>query len=49
MTSLVAQHMYPLPAHVFIVQDFTTEAILFAHPQYIAGFIFIRDFAHGAI
>lgn len=49
MTSLVAQHMYPLPAHAFIAQYFSTQAILFGHPQYIAGFIFIRDFAHGAI
>ncbi|TMX05607.1 hypothetical protein EJD97_015567 [Solanum chilense] len=47
ITSLVAQHMYSLPAYAFIAQDFTTQAALYTHHQYIAGFIMTRDFAHG--
>jgi photosystem I psaA/psaB protein len=39
ITSLVAQHMYSLPAYAFIAQDFTTQAALYTHHQYIAGFI----------
>merc|ERR1712118_291239 len=48
--SLTAQHMYSLPAYAFINQDFTTQAALYTHHQYIAGFImcgafvFIRDY-----
>ncbi|KAK9142414.1 hypothetical protein Syun_011814 [Stephania yunnanensis] len=49
ITSLVAQHMYSLPAYTFIAQDFTTRVLLYTHHQYIAGFIMIRAFAHGAI
>ncbi|CAL0321466.1 unnamed protein product [Lupinus luteus] len=49
ITSLVAQHMYSLPAYTFIAQDFTTQAALYTHHQYIAGFIMTRAFAHGAI
>ncbi|KAK9661658.1 hypothetical protein RND81_O100100 [Saponaria officinalis] len=46
---LVAQHMYSLPAYAFIAQDFTTQAALYTHHQYIAGFIMTGAFAHGAI
>ncbi|KAI3894653.1 hypothetical protein MKW92_003103 [Papaver armeniacum] len=49
ITSLVAQHMYSLPAYAFIEQDFTTQAALYTHHQYIAGFIMTGAFAHGAI
>ncbi|KAL4010005.1 hypothetical protein IC575_030748 [Cucumis melo] len=49
ITSLVAQHMYALPAYAFIAQDFTTQAALYTHHQYIAGFIMTGAFAHGAI
>ncbi|KAK4721699.1 hypothetical protein R3W88_011932 [Solanum pinnatisectum] len=35
ITSLVAQHMYSLPAYAFIAQDFTTQAALYTHHQYI--------------
>ncbi|KAK2994342.1 hypothetical protein RJ640_017854, partial [Escallonia rubra] len=44
-----AQHMYSLPAYAFIAQDFTTQAALYTHHQYIAGFIMTGAFAHGAI
>ncbi|KAL5074872.1 hypothetical protein RYX36_013856 [Vicia faba] len=37
ITSLVAQHMYSLPAYAFIAQDFTTYAALYTHHQYIDG------------
>ncbi|MBA0858398.1 hypothetical protein Goshw_025678 [Gossypium schwendimanii] len=37
--SLVAQHMYSLPAYAFIAQDFTTQATLYTDHQYIARFI----------
>ena len=47
--SLVAQHMYALPPYAFLAQDFTTQASLYTHHQYIAGFIMCGAFAHGAI
>lgn len=49
ITSLVAQHMYSLPPYAFLAQDFTTQASLYTHHQYIAGFILCGAFAHGAI
>ncbi|KAG6413156.1 hypothetical protein SASPL_125858 [Salvia splendens] len=49
ITSLVAQHMYSLPAYAFIAQDFTTQAALYTHRQYIARFIMTGAFAHGTI
>ena len=49
VTSLVAQHMYALPPYAFMAQDFTTQAALYTHHQYIAGFIMTGAFAHGAI
>jgi photosystem I P700 chlorophyll a apoprotein A2 len=48
-TSLTAQHMYALPAYVYIAKDFTTQAALYTHHQYIAGFLMVGAFAHGAI
>jgi photosystem I P700 chlorophyll a apoprotein A2 len=32
-----------------LAQDFTTQAALYTHHQYIAGFIMCGAFAHGAI
>jgi photosystem I P700 chlorophyll a apoprotein A2 len=49
ITSLVAQHMYAMPPYAFINQDHTTSAALYTHHQYIAGFIMVGAFAHGAI
>jgi photosystem I P700 chlorophyll a apoprotein A2 len=49
ITSLVAQHMYSLPPYAFLAQDFTTQAALYTHHQYIAGFIMTSAFVHGAI
>ena len=49
VTSLVAQHMYSLPPYVFMAKDFTTQAALYTHHQYIAGFLMLGAFAHGAI
>jgi photosystem I P700 chlorophyll a apoprotein A2 len=49
VTSLTAQHMYALPSYVYIAKDFTTQAALYTHHQYIAGFIMVGAFAHGAI
>ena len=49
ITSLVAQHMYSLPSYAFIAKDYTTQASLYTHHQYIAGFIMVGAFAHGAI
>ncbi|KAF6151666.1 hypothetical protein GIB67_043073 [Kingdonia uniflora] len=49
ITSLVAQHMYSLPAYAFIAQEFTTQAALYTHQQYIAGFIMTGTFSHGVI
>ena len=41
--------MYSLPPYAFLAQDFTTQAALYTHHQYIAGFILCGAFAHGAI
>ena len=49
ITSLVAEHMYSMPPYAFLAQDFTTQAALYTHHQYIAGFIMVGAFAHGAI
>ena len=49
ITSLVAQHMYTLPSYAFIAKDYTTQAALYTHHQYIAGFLVTGAFAHGAI
>ena len=49
ISSLVAQHMYSLPPYAFLSQDFTTQAALYTHHQYIAGFIISGAFAHAAI
>jgi photosystem I P700 chlorophyll a apoprotein A2 len=49
ITSLVAQHMYSMPPYAFLAQDYTTMAALYTHHQYIAGFIMVGAFAHGAI
>ena len=49
VTSLVAQHMYAMPPYAFIARDFTTTAALYTHHQYIAGFLMVGAFAHGAI
>jgi photosystem I P700 chlorophyll a apoprotein A2 len=49
VTSLVAQHMYSLPPYAFMSKDYTTMAALYTHHQYIATFIMVGAFAHGAI
>ncbi|MEN8445089.1 MAG: photosystem I core protein PsaB, partial [Cyanobacteria bacterium J06555_13] len=49
VTSLVAQHMYSMPSYAFIARDYTTQAALYTHHQYIAGFLMLGAFAHGAI
>jgi len=49
ITSLVAQHMYSMPSYVYIARDYTTQAALYTHHQYIAGFLMVGAFAHGAI
>ena len=49
VTSLVAQHMYSMPSYAFIARDYTTQAALYTHHQYIAGFLVTGAFAHGAI
>jgi photosystem I P700 chlorophyll a apoprotein A2 len=48
-TSLTAQHMYALPAYAFIASSPVTQASLYVHHQYIAGFLMTGAFAHGAI
>ncbi|MCY3653719.1 MAG: photosystem I core protein PsaB [Cyanobacteria bacterium MAG IRC1_bin_28] len=49
ITSLVAQHMYAMPSYAFIARDYTTQAALYTHHQYIAIFLMCGAFAHGAI
>jgi photosystem I P700 chlorophyll a apoprotein A2 len=48
-SSLTAQHMYALTPYAYLSKDFTTEAALYTHHQYIAGFLMVGAFAHGAI
>jgi photosystem I P700 chlorophyll a apoprotein A2 len=48
-SSLTAQHMYAMPPYAFIAKDFTTQSTLYTHHQYIAGFLMVGAFAHGAI
>jgi photosystem I P700 chlorophyll a apoprotein A2 len=40
--------MYALTPYAFMSKDFTTEAALYTHHQYIAGFLMVGA-AHGAI
>ena len=47
--SLVAQHMYAMPPYAFIGQDFTTQAALYTHHQYIAIAFMLGAFAHAGI
>jgi photosystem I P700 chlorophyll a apoprotein A2 len=49
VTSLVAQHQYSMPPYAFMSRSFTTQAALYTHHQYIAGFLMIGAFAHAAI
>lgn len=49
VTSVVAQHMYSMPPYAFLSKDYTTMAALFTHHEYIAGFLMVGAFAHGAI
>ena len=49
VTSLVAQHMYALPPYAFMAEDYTTQAALYTHHQYIAGFLMVGAFAHAGI
>ena len=49
VTSLVAQHMYSMPSYAFIAKDYTTQAALYTHHQYIAIALMCGAFAHGAI
>ena len=48
-TSLAAQHIYALPAYAFLEKDLVTQSALYTHHQYIAGFLMVGAFAHGAI
>jgi photosystem I P700 chlorophyll a apoprotein A2 len=42
--------MYALTPYAFMSKDFTTEAALYTHTIiYIAGFLMVGAFAHGAI
>jgi photosystem I P700 chlorophyll a apoprotein A2 len=49
ITSLAAQHIYSLNPYAFLSRDYATEAALYTHHQYIAGFLMVGAFAHGAI
>ncbi len=47
--SLVAQHMGALPSYAFLARDYTTQSALYTHHQYIAMFLMVGAFSHGAI
>nr|YP_009550541.1 photosystem I P700 apoprotein A2 [Eustigmatophyceae sp. Bat 8/9-7w]QAA11471.1 photosystem I P700 apoprotein A2 [Eustigmatophyceae sp. Bat 8/9-7w] len=48
-TSLTAQHIYALTPYAFLAKNYATQAALYTHHQYIAGFLMVGAFAHGAI
>merc|ERR1719409_1161176 len=48
-TSLAAQNIKKTPAYAFMAKDYVTQAALYTHHQYIAGFLMVGAFAHGAI
>merc|ERR1712115_311665 len=48
-TSLTAQHIYALTPYAFLSKDYVTQSALYVHHQYIAGFLMVGAFAHGAI
>jgi photosystem I P700 chlorophyll a apoprotein A2 len=37
ITSMVAQHIYSLPPYAYLANDFTTQAALYVHHQYIGA------------
>ena len=41
--------MGALPSYAFIARDYTTQSALYSHHQYIAMFLMVGAFAHGAI
>ena len=41
--------MGALPSYAFIARDYTTQSALYTHHQYIAMFLMVGAFAHGAI
>jgi photosystem I P700 chlorophyll a apoprotein A2 len=43
-TSFVAQHIYALNPYAFLSRDYATEAALYTHHQYIAGFLMVGAF-----
>jgi len=47
--SLVAHHMGALPSYAYIARDYTTQAALYTHHQYIAILLMTGAFSHGAI
>ena len=48
-TVLVAQHIYSLPAYVFLSSDFVTCTALYAHHFWIGGIFLMGSFVHGAV
>jgi photosystem I P700 chlorophyll a apoprotein A2 len=48
-SSVVAQHIYAIPPYAFLAQDYTAQAALYTHHQYISGFIIRGSFVHGAL
>jgi photosystem I P700 chlorophyll a apoprotein A2 len=39
--------MYSLPSYAFIAKDYTTQAALYTHHQYIAGFLMVGPLPTG--
>jgi photosystem I P700 chlorophyll a apoprotein A2 len=48
-TSLVAQHMYSIPAYVYLASDYTTVVALYVHHQWIASILMLGSLTHAAI
>lgn len=49
ITSLVAQHMYSIPAYVYLGGDYTTVVALYVHHQWISSILMLGSLTHGAI
>lgn len=49
ITSLVAQHMYSIPAYVYLASDYTTVVALYVHHQWISSILMLGSLTHRAI
>jgi len=49
VTAMVSQHIYSLTPYFYLSYDYVTTVALYVHHSWIAEFLMIAAFAHGAI